>query len=82
MIDVGDIKHVCVKGIQYPVVGEWPHDSRQSTVVCVRGLPPSVTEDTLESYMEGRGIDVQNIVLSRAEGTANIELVNHRGEYS
>ena len=80
MIDLGDIKHVRVKDIEYPVVGEWPHDSRQSKVVCVRGLPPSVTEDMLELYMEGRDIDVQNIVLTKAEGTANIELVNHKGE--
>ena len=75
-----NIDHVRVSGVNYPVAREWPHDPGQPAVVCVRGLPPTVNEDTLESYLDGREIEAENIVLSKEEGTANIKLVNPRGE--
>ena len=48
--------------------------------MCARGLPPTVTEDSIEAYLDGLDIETNNIVLSKEEGTANIELVNPIGQ--
>ena len=76
-----NVQSIRVGQFEYPIAETWSQYPDQPTIVCAKGLPHTITEDYLKTYLEVQDIDTENIVLSNEEGTANIELVNPRGEY-